>query len=250
MNRTVSIEQQIEAAARIVRDATHLVIFTGAGISTDSGLPDFRGPDGVWTRRDKGLPPPSRRPDAEIRPNAAHMALVALQSAGRLAYLISQNVDNLHLESGIAADRLAELHGNKNLMRCLACDRQFERDAVGWSRKEWGNGYRTDAVRSGQPPCPACDGRLISSIVNFGDPLPERELRESFRHSQHADAFIVLGSSLQVSPANALPEAALEHGARLVIINMGDTPMDDEAHVRIRAGLGETWPAIVDRALG
>ena len=249
MTTDAQLDKQIDAAAKIVRDASHLVVFTGAGISTDSGLPDYRGPDGVWTRRDAGLPPPSRRPDSEIHPNAAHHALVRLQSAARLAYLISQNVDNLHLASGIEPDRIAELHGNKDLMRCLQCDSRFPRHVVGWLRKDWGNGYLTDAVRHGQPPCPTCNGRLISSIVNFGDPLPEKELDESFRHSRNADAFVVIGSSLQVSPANALPETAIEHGAKLLILNIGDTPMDRAADVRIRAGIGDSWPAIVDAVL-
>src|SRR3712207_6162025 len=122
----------------------YIVAFTGAGISTDSGIPDFRGPDGVWTRRDAGLAPPRWRvAPGEVRPNAAHLALVELQQSGRLKFLITQNTDNLHRRSGIRPELLAELHGNGHLMRCLACDRQYPRQEVGWDAAKWGPGYRT-----------------------------------------------------------------------------------------------------------
>src|SRR3954451_19339263 len=128
-------DRHVETIARWILGGGHVVAFTGAGISTDSGIPDFRGPDGVWTRRDAGLPPPRWRVNAaEVRPNPSHLVLAELQRLGRLAFLITQNTDGLHRESGIDPDRLAELHGNGRLMRCLACDRQFPRDEVGWDR--------------------------------------------------------------------------------------------------------------------
>src|SRR3954469_11970841 len=159
----------LETIAGHLAESEHIVAFTGAGIGTDSGIPDFRGPDGVWTRRDAGLPPPrwKVRP-GEGPPNPPPLALVELQRLGRLAFLITQNTDGLHRESGVDPGRLAELHGNGRLMRCLGCDRQCPRAEVGWDRAKWGPGYRTDEPKPGQPACPECRGRLISSVVNFG----------------------------------------------------------------------------------
>ena len=130
----MKLQEQIETAARWLAKSRHPVFFTGAGISTESGLPDFRGPDGVWTRRDKGLPPPKWK-SSRIEPNPSHYALVELEKMGRLSFLISQNVDNLHLESGIPALKLAELHGNGQLMRCLGCDLRLPYEDAGWDRR-------------------------------------------------------------------------------------------------------------------
>ena len=241
----------IATAARWLSASHHLVCFTGAGISTDSGLPVFGVPEGVWTRRDAGLPPPRARvPSDQIRPNAGHLALVRLQDAGRLGFLISQNVDGLHLASGIHSGRLAELHGNSRQMKCLACDARFALEDVGWDRRRFGRGYRTQRAREGQPDCPTCGGRLISSVVNFGDPMPEREVELAWAHTQRCDVFLVIGSSLVVSPANDLPQVALSVGARLIILNRGETPYDDRAHLRISDGIGQALPAIVAGALG
>ncbi|MDF2695427.1 MAG: cobB2, partial [Labilithrix sp.] len=206
----------IDMLVEWILEARHLVAFTGAGISTDSGIPDFRGPDGVWTRRDAGLPPPRwKTPAASVCPNASHQALVKLQDAGKLAFVISQNTDGLHLRSGIEPDRLAELHGNGRLMRCLACDARVSREAVGWDVDRFGRGYRTHRPVRGQPACPECGGRLASSVVNFGDPLPERDLALATVHAAACDVMLALGSSLVVTPAASLVGLALENGARV-----------------------------------
>ncbi|HEY0158058.1 MAG TPA: Sir2 family NAD-dependent protein deacetylase [Thermoanaerobaculia bacterium] len=240
-------QESIEQIAQWILAAKHVVAFTGAGISTDSGIPDFRGPDGVWTRRDAGLPAPQWkvRPD-QVRPNASHAALVDLQRMGKLAFLITQNTDNLHRESGIAAERIAELHGNGHLMRCLACDEQFSRAETGWGTGKWGPGYRTDRPKPGQPPCPACGGRLISSVVNFGDPLPLKEIELSRRHASRCDLMLVLGSSLVVQPAASFVGIALQARARVVLINKGETPYDEVATLRLWTGIGEVLPPAVD----
>ena len=236
----------IQTAATWIAASRHHVVFSGAGISTDSGLPDYRGPDGVWTRRDAGLPPPRARTSiAGARPNTGHMALVDLQNMGKLQYVISQNVDGLHLISGIEADRLSELHGNSRRMKCMSCDLRYSLPSVGWDRRRFGPGYRTQRPYPGQPVCPGCGGRLISSVINFGDAMPERETRLAYDHAEDCDVFFVIGSSLVVSPANDIPRIAAQGGAKLIILNRGETPLDSWAHLRISEGISEVLPAIV-----
>jgi NAD-dependent deacetylase len=154
------------------------------------------------------------------------MAIVELQNMGKLGFLISQNVDNLHLKSGIRPELLAELHGNVTKLRCRGCG--FKCD------------YFLDLVT-----CPICGGKLASSVVNFGDPLPEKELAETESHSRHADLFIVVGASLVVYPAADMPRIALEAGARLVIVNQEETPLDRRCHLRFRERAGEVLPRAV-----
>lgn len=202
------------------------MVFTGAGISTESGLPDFRGPDGIWTRQAKGLPT-ERRDFSAAEPNAGHVAIVELQSLDKLSFLISQNVDNIHLRSGIRPDLLAELHGNIAMLRCSRCETQVDKSA--------------NADRC------SCGGRLVSSVVNFGQSLPRKELADSFWHSRNCDLFIVVGSSLVVTPAADMPKVALESGARLAIINQGETPFDRVVHLRFEERIGEVLPPAVDR---
>jgi len=242
-------EQHIETIARWIVECEHIVAFTGAGISTDSGIPDFRGPEGVWTRRDAGLPPPRWRvPPGQVGPNASHLSLVELQRLGRLRFLITQNTDNLHRRSGIRPEILAELHGNGQLMRCLGCDRLYTRREVGWDAARWGPGYRTQNPIPGQPICPDCGGRLISAVVNFGDSMPERELVLAEVHARQCDLMLVLGSSLMVQPAASLVGLALRSGARVVLVNRGKTPYDRASTLRAWTGIGEVIPPAVERA--
>ncbi|HEX8709913.1 MAG TPA: Sir2 family NAD-dependent protein deacetylase [Pyrinomonadaceae bacterium] len=242
------MEEQAETIAQWIIECEHLVAFTGAGISTESGIPDFRGPDGVWTRRDAGLPAPRWRVSpGEVRPNASHLALVELQRLGKLRFLITQNTDNLHRLSGIDPHILAELHGNGQLMRCTGCDRLHTLQEVGWDRNRWGPGYRTQRPVEGQPDCPACGDRLISSVVNFGDPLPEKELILAARHTRLCDLMLVLGSSLVVNPAASLVGLALKEGARVVLVNQGETPYDEVVTLRAWASIGELIPQAVER---
>ena len=248
------LEQQTETIARWIIGCEHLVVFTGAGISTDSGIPDFRGPNGVWTRRDAGLPAPRWRvPPDQVEPNASHLAFVELQRLGKLQYLITQNTDNLHRRSGIRPDLLAELHGNGRLMRCLGCDRLYTRQEVGWDRARWGPGYLTQKPVPGQPACATCGDRLISSVVNFGDPLPQKEMELAEQHVRRCDLMLVAGSSLTVQPAASLVGLALRSGARVVLVNQGKTPYDETVTLRTWAGTGEVIPPAaeqVKRALG
>jgi NAD-dependent SIR2 family protein deacetylase len=223
-----NLDDRIETLAKLMFKARHLVVFTGAGISTESGLPDFRGPDGLWTRRDKGLPPPpSTRPWHLVDPNAGHYAIVELQRMGKLRFLISQNVDNLHLKSGIRPELLAELHGNITRLRCTKCGKTYDR-------------------ARGLKACP-CGGTLRPSTVDFGEPLPERDLELALGHSRKSDLFLVAGSSLVVTPAADMPAEALRAGAKLVIINEGKTPFDRYAYVRFSEATGKVLPRAVER---
>src|SRR5919112_4926381 len=221
------LQRNVKKIARWITGCEHMVAFTGAGISTDSGIPDFRGPDGVWTRRDAGLPAPRWRiPPDKIAPNTSHLSLFELQGLGKLRFLITHNTDNLHRRSGIRPETLAELHGNGQLMRCLGCDRLHARQEVGWDTRRWGPGYRTQEPMPGQPVCAACGGRLISSVVNFGDHLPQGELTLAEEHARRCDLMLALGSSLTVQPAASLVGQALRSGARVVLVNRGKTPYD------------------------
>lgn len=219
---------RIETLADWMFEAKHLVVFTGAGISTESGISDFRGPDGLWTRRDKGLPPPKAVDWSKVEPNRNHYAILDLQNMGRLDFLISQNIDNLHLKSGIKTDLIAELHGNIFKLRCSYCE------------TKWDN---FPDLKN----CPNCSGELVPSIVNFGDSLPRQELEDAYWHSRHSDLFVVVGSSLVVYPAEDMPRVALRSGAKLVIINQGETPFDSVCHLRFMEGIAEVLPAAVSR---
>jgi mono-ADP-ribosyltransferase sirtuin 6 len=241
------LDEHIGQIARWIVECEYHVVFTGAGISTDSGIPDFRGPEGVWTRRDAGLPAPRWQiPPGQIKPNPSHLALVELQRLGKLRFLITQNTDDLHRRSGIRRELLAELHGNGQLMRCLGCDRLYTRQEAGWYTKKWGPGYRTQKPVPGQPACAACGGRLVSSVVNFGDPLPQREYELAEVHARRCDLMLVLGSSLLVQPAASLVGLAHKSGARIVLINRGKTPYDRAATLRVWTGIGEVIPPAVE----
>ena len=219
------LDRRIKTLTQWMFEAKHLVVFTGAGISTESGLPDFRGPDGIWTRQAKGLPTKAR-PFDSVNPNMGHMAIAELQKLGKLSFLISQNVDNLHLRSGIYPDLLAELHGNVTKLRCNRCEGEVDNFP--------------DLVT-----CPFCGGKLASSVVNFGQPLPRKALADSYWHSEHCDLFLVVGSSLVVTPAADMPKVALEHSARLAIINQGETLFDRSSHLRFWENIGEVLPPAV-----
>src|SRR5215203_5042451 len=223
-NNEQRLKEHIETIARWVLKGEHIVAFTGAGVSTDSGIPDFRGPDGVWTRRDAGLPPPQWRVSPGlVKPNASHLSLVELQRLGTLQFLITQNTDNLHRRSGIRPELLAELHGNGQLVRCLGCDRLYTRREVGWDTNRWGPGYRTQ------------------------NPLPQKELELADQHARQCDLMLVLGSSLMVNPAASLVGLALRSGARVVLANRGKTPYDEVVTLRVWTGIGEVIPPAVKR---
>lgn len=233
--------------------ARSAVALTGAGVSTGSGIPDFRGPTGVWTRDPRAerlsnigyylADPAVRReswqrrlhhPAWAARPNRAHHALARLERAGRLALLITQNIDGLHLAAGSSAERTIEIHGSLRDSVCLACgDRRPMRETL-------------DRVVAGEadPTCMACGGILKSATISFGQNLDPMLLARAEAASATADLFLAVGSSLTVYPVARLPEIALESGARLVIVNAEPTPLDHRAHAVLRGDTGEVLTAI------
>ncbi|MBN2151695.1 MAG: Sir2 family NAD-dependent protein deacetylase [Candidatus Lokiarchaeota archaeon] len=237
-------------------DARHAVAFTGAGISTESGIPDFRSPgSGLWQKYDQSLmdidsfrddPVPFYAMAAEIagpifsaRPNPAHAALARLESAGKLDGVITQNIDGLHQQAG--SKNVIELHGSLRTCTCTRCGSSFPVDVL--ARK---------LVNEGELP-PVCDecnmGILKPDATFFGEPLPSHALARATATAEGCDLFIVLGSSLEVYPANRLPRVALDHGAQLAIVNREPTMLDPSASILLRATLGDVLPDVADRVL-
>jgi NAD-dependent deacetylase len=248
-------ELQVEVAAWL-RAAQRTVVLTGAGISTDSGIPDFRGPQGVWTRDPKAEAradiryyvsnPDARReawqarldhPALAAQPNAGHLALAELERLDRLELLVTQNIDGLHLAAGTTPERLVEIHGSARDYVCLSCgDRGPMGDVL-------------ERVRAGEadPACLSCGGILKSATISFGQQLVAEDLARAERAAAASDLLLAIGTSLTVYPVAWLPERALANGARLVIVNAERTPMDDLAHAVLRGQIGEILPALVAR---
>jgi len=234
--------------------ARSTVVLTGAGVSTDSGIPDFRGPDGIWTRDPRAerlsnigyylADPAIRReswqrrldhPAWDARPNDAHQALAALATAGRVELLITQNIDGLHVAAGTPPERLIEIHGSIRESVCLACgDRRPMTETL-------------ERVRSGEPDpaCLVCGGILKSATISFGQNLDPDFLARAEEASAAADLFLAIGTSLTVYPVARFPELALAGGGRLVILNAEATPLDDRAHAVLRGRAGPILAELV-----
>lgn len=247
----------LDDVAAWLSGARHAVALTGAGISTESGIPDFRGPQGVWTRDPKAEARADIRyyvSDPEVRrsvwqtrlnhragdaqPNAGHQALAELERLGRLQLLITQNIDGLHLAAGTSPERLVEIHGTTRDYVCLSCGARGPMDDA------------LDRVRAGDadPACVACGGILKSATISFGQSLVAEDLVRAEEAAAASDLFLAIGTSLTVYPVAWLPERALANGARLVIVNAEPTPLDGRAHAVLRGQIGELLPAIVARA--
>ncbi|CAG9466603.1 unnamed protein product [Pedinophyceae sp. YPF-701] len=243
---TIESQEELEAhakeVARLIRESRSTVAFTGAGISTACGIPDFRGPNGIWTLQQQGKPLPKCAVTFEFaKPSLTHMALLGLMRAGKLDYLVSQNVDGMHLRSGVDRARLAELHGNVFSERCPKCERMYYRDfdvgTVGF------RGTGRSCASEG------CRGRLRDHVLDWDQPLPDDELDESEARAQRADLSITLGTSLQIAPANDIPVMTARAGGSLVIVNLQKTPMDAFASLICRARADDLM-RVVMRELG
>jgi NAD-dependent deacetylase len=252
----VPAPDELDDIAAWLAGARQLVVLTGAGISTESGIPDFRGPQGLWTKNPEAEKTATLSyyvSDPEIRrrawqnrvhsemwhaePNLGHRALADLERVAELHTLVTQNVDGLHQAAGSSPDRIVEIHGTVHDAKCLAC---------GWRGPM---GPVLDRVRAGDddPACEHCGGMLKSATISFGENLVPEDLERAQRAAAGADVFLAAGTSLGVYPAAALPEIALVNGARLVILNAQETPFDDVAAAVRREPLGEVLPELVGK---
>jgi NAD-dependent deacetylase len=239
---------QLQPVANLLLSSRRMVVFTGAGISTESGIPDYRGPDGVWQtnriptaesvptdaagREERWQQHRERYPKLQARvPNAGHLAIADLERQQRVQAIITQNIDGLHQKAGSAPERVLELHGSSHRLRCVDC---------GWIHDSAGI---VDRLESGErdPRCERCGGVLRTSTVLFGEPLPEATLRKAVAACTETDLMLVVGSSLVVKPAAQLPIVARKGGASLVIINREPTPLDALANSVVR---GEAGPIL------
>ena len=248
---------KIETVAGFIHNSKKIVVFTGAGISTESGIPDFRSPGGIWEKynpneltyqkfltvqasretyweRQKNLWPII----AAAMPNAGHMAIAELHKMGKLDCIITQDGDGLHQRSGVSADRVIELHGTWTRALCLNCGKKYPSEEV-QVRLEAGEKV---------PTCHACGGIMKPDVIQFGQSMPVKETSEAQKRAASCDLFLVCGSSLVVYPAAEMPLIAQGAGAKLVIINLMSTPHDDYADVVINEKIGDVLPRIVERA--
>jgi NAD-dependent deacetylase len=241
------ISSGVEQLGEMIAGASMIVPFTGAGISTECGIPDFRSPGGLWTRNrpipfDEFVASREARDEswrrrfaidatfAAARPGRGHRALASLYRAGKSPAIVTQNIDNLHQASGFADDHVIELHGNTTYARCIGCGLTYD---LGWVKQRF-------EASSHAPGCATCGEPVKTATVSFGQAMPEEAMRRATELAQQCDLFLVIGSSLVVWPAAGFPLMAKRAGARLVIINNEPTEQDDIADLVIRHDIGET----------
>lgn len=250
---TIDIAPKLAPVADAVRASRRMVVLTGAGISTESGIPDYRGPNGVWKtnriptvesvrtdqagREQRWSDQRRRYPEMlALEPNAGHRAIATLERSGRVAAIVTQNIDGLHQKAGSDPDRVLELHGSSHYVRCMNCGRRYPMAEI------------VERVSAGEadPRCVVCGGVLRSSTILFGESLPEETLRRAVEASSTADMMLVIGSSLAVKPAAQLPVLARKNGAGLVIVNREPTPLDEIAHAVVRGEAGPVLATLAD----
>lgn len=248
--------EQIDAVAKMVLESKRLVVFTGAGVSTESGVSDFRSPGGIWDRFDPSelnyqtfMASEEGRerywqfqrelwPEmAKARPNPGHHAIAEFYNMGNLDCVITQNIDSLHQKTGVPEERVIELHGTVKWVDCLECGRRYPREPIQ---------ARLDAGTK-VPRCDSCGGIMKPATVSFGQPMPERETRQAEMAAAACDLFLSAGSSLVVYPAAQMPLIAKDSGARLVIINLTPTPHDRHADIVINEKTGPILSKIAER---
>lgn len=244
------------ALSRFLAESRQAVVFTGAGISTESGIPDFRSPGGVWSKMKPiyfqefvGSRDVRREAWRRVftgaagwtgaKPNAGHFAVTKLVNLGKADTVVTQNVDNLHQDSGTPATQVIEVHGNATYAKCLDCAERYELAAL---RPRWEAGE--DIV------CESCGGLIKTATISFGQPMPEAEMRRATASALTCDLFLVLGSSLVVYPAAGLPILAKRAGAKLVIVNREPTEQDDIADLVVRASIGPVLSEAVELITG
>ncbi len=249
-----NMDSLINKAADLICNAGRIVAFTGAGVSTESGIPDFRSPGGIWEKYqpvyyDEFLSSEASRLKywersrvtypviRDAKPNPTHLALCELEKMGKLEAIITQNIDRLHHKAGSSPEKIIEVHGTVAYAVCLECEKTYDRDEL----QRQLEGMQEITV----PYCRECKGPLKDATISFGQPMPEKEMAEAGRKAQTCDLMIMLGSSLVVYPAAYLPQYAHQAGAGLIIINLDPTPFNHLASVAITAKTGEAMPQIV-----
>ena len=246
------MEEKFKQVARWITHSKRVVVFSGAGLSTESGIPDFRSPGGVWDRynpedfdfqnflaseasREKywQMATEMYEPMKTAQPNLAHLAIGEMEKLGKLDCVITQNIDGLHFKAGNSEEKVIQLHGTAIFVSCLTCKKRYDRDEI------------QERVKKGEkaPRCSDCGGLLKPATISFGQSMPERETEEAYHRSSLSDLFIVIGSSLVVQPAASMPLVAKRNGAKLVIINRDPTPYDDMADIVIH---GQAGPIMED----
>ena len=232
--------------AREIRGRRDIVFFTGAGISTESGVPDFRSPGGIWTRyqpvyfsdfmtseeariRSWKMKKETHELYKNVKPNIAHYAIAEFEKRGRLLGVITQNIDGLHAIAGVSPEKIVELHGTDRQIACLKCGKTFDPDPI----------YETIVGDFRSPTCDECGGFLKSATVSFGQAMPAEEMSRAHELTEAAEIFIVVGSSLVVQPAASFPVIAKQSGALLAIINRDETPLDSVTDYNFRGAIGE-----------
>ena len=251
------MDDKIEKVAQWIATAKRTVVFAGAGLSTESGIPDFRSPGGVWDRYDPQdfyfqnflssetsrekywkMSTEMYEPMKKAQPNPAHLAIAEMEELGKLDCVITQNVDGLHFKAGNSEERVLQLHGTAMHVSCLSCRKSYDRDMIQQRLRKTGGKA---------PRCDDCGGFLKPATISFGQSMPEKETEEAHRRSSLCDLFIVIGSSLVVHPAASMPLVAKQNGARLVIINRDPTPYDDMADAVIHGQAGTTMAGILEK---
>ena len=236
----------LEIFQNILSESSNTVVFTGAGISTESGIPDFRSPTGIWTKN-KPIEFKDFLSSEDIRvefwkrkfavdltiskakPNAGHMIISELNHIGKVSKIITQNIDNLHQISGVPEENVIELHGNTTFAKCLDCDLRYELNSI-----------KKLFEQTNVPPyCKNCSGIIKTATISFGQPMPKEEMLKAEKASLSCDLFIVIGSSLQVYPAASFPLVAKKNGSKLVILNREVTDLDKYADLVIHDEIGE-----------
>lgn len=247
-------DEDIEELAGLVQRARRAVVFTGAGVSTESGIPDFRSPGGFWTRYKPidfkdFMNSPETRLEAwkrflviretigEAKPGRGHEAIASLVGRGHVSHVITQNIDGLHEVSGVPRDQIIEIHGNGTYALCLSCGLRHE---IGWVKE-------VIARMDRAPSCTACGGIVKSATISFGQSMPEQEMADARAATFNADLFLAVGSSLQVFPAAGFPVMAKQNRTPLIILNREPTGLDGIADLVINAEIGAVMTALLDR---
>ncbi|MBI4646265.1 MAG: Sir2 family NAD-dependent protein deacetylase [Bacteroidia bacterium] len=249
------MEKNVASAKNLIGQSQKILVFTGAGISTESGIPDFRSPGGLWSKYDPDdfyfhkmisdekarekyweMSSETYRIIKRAKPNKAHYAIKTLEDRGKLLSLVTQNIDGLHHKAGNSQDKIIEIHGTVFTVSCLDCGKKYDSDEI---ENRINNGVKI-------PYCDDCSGILKPDTISFGQSMPADKMSQAINHACHCDLCIILGSSLVVYPAASIPEYAIKNKAKLIIVNRDETPLDSYADIVIHDSVSEVMGQIVN----